>query len=50
MFDPELVWTYDVNRSFSKSRNTPFDGRTFRGAPAATMVNGKFVWSRDKEF
>ncbi len=49
LFDPELVWTYDVNRSYSKSRNTPFDGRTFRGAPVATMVNGKFVWSRNKE-
>jgi dihydroorotase len=49
LFDPDLVWTYDVNRSYSKSRNTPFDGRTFRGAPVATMVHGKFVWSRNKE-
>jgi dihydroorotase len=49
LFDPELVWTYDVNRSYSKSRNTPFDGRTFRGAPVATMVDGEFVWSRSKE-
>ncbi|MCL5746611.1 MAG: dihydroorotase [Acidobacteria bacterium] len=49
LFNPELVWTYDVNRSYSKSRNTPFHGRTFRGAPVATMVNGQFVWSRDKE-
>jgi len=49
VLDPDLVWTYDVNRSYSKSRNTPFDGRTFRGAPVATMVNGKFVWSRDQE-
>lgn len=37
-------WTYDVNRSFSKSRNTPFHGRRFRGGPIATIVGGKFVW------
>jgi dihydroorotase len=46
IFDPELRWTYDVNRSFSKSRNSPFDGRTFRGAPMATVVRGVVVWRR----
>jgi dihydroorotase len=46
MFDPELRWTYDVNRSFSKSRNSPFDGRTFRGAPVATAVGGVVAWRR----
>ena len=37
-------WTYDVNKSFSKSRNSPFDGHTFRGGPVATTVNGRVVW------
>ncbi len=37
-------WTYDVTKSPSKSRNTPFDRRKFRGGPAATIVNGKVVW------
>jgi len=37
-------WTYDVNKSFSKSRNSPFDGRTFRGGPVATIVAGRVVW------
>jgi dihydroorotase len=46
IFDPELTWTYDVNRSLSKSRNSPFHGRTFRGAPVATVVGGKLVWRR----
>jgi dihydroorotase len=46
IFDPELTWTYDVNRSFSRSRNSPFHGRTFRGAPVATIVGGKVVWQR----
>ncbi len=46
IFDPNLVWTYDLNRSFSKSRNTPLGGRTFRGGPVATVVDGEVVWKR----
>ncbi|MEK7404642.1 MAG: dihydroorotase [Acidobacteriota bacterium] len=46
IFDPELAWTYDVNRSYSKSKNSPFDGWTFRGGPVATVVAGKIVWQR----
>jgi dihydroorotase len=37
-------WTYDVNRSASKSRNTPFDGHTFHGGPLVTIVRGNIVW------
>jgi dihydroorotase len=48
VFDPELVWTYDVNRSLSKSRNSPFHGRTFRGAPILTVVAGRVVHQRDR--
>jgi dihydroorotase len=44
IFDLDREWTYDVNRSPSKSRNTPFHGRKFKGGPVATMVAGKFVW------
>jgi dihydroorotase len=46
IFDPELTWTYDVNRSLSKARNSPFDGRKFRGAPVATVAGGRIVWQR----
>ena len=46
IFSTELTWTYDVNESFSRSRNSPFDGKTFRGGPVATVVNGEFVWRR----
>ena len=46
IFDPQLPWTYDVNRSLSKSRNSPWDGRTFRGGPVATVVDGTVVWRR----
>jgi dihydroorotase len=44
IFSTERPWTYDVNKSFSKSRNTPFDGASFRGGPVATIVSGQIVW------
>jgi dihydroorotase len=47
IFATDLSWTYDVNQSYSRSRNSPFDGRTFRGGPVATVVGGKLVWRRD---
>jgi dihydroorotase len=47
IFSTTFEWTYDVNQSFSKSRNSPFHGRTFRGGPMATIVAGKIVWRRD---
>ncbi len=47
VFDLDTEWTYDVLQSYSKSRNSPFDGRRFRGGPRATIVGGRIVWSRD---
>ena len=44
IFSLDREWTYDVNKSFSKSRNSPFDGKSFRGGPVATIVNGSIVW------
>jgi len=46
IFSTEVNWTYDVNQSCSRSRNSPFHGRTFRGGPMATVVNGAVVWRR----
>ena len=46
VFDPERRWTYDVNQSLSRSRNTPFQGISLPGGPAATLVAGKIVWQR----
>ena len=46
IFDTEVEWTYDVNQSHSKSRNSPFHGHRYRGGPIATIVGGKFVWRR----
>jgi dihydroorotase len=47
IFSTDMQWTYDVNQSLSKSRNSPFDGHTFRGGPVATIVNGAIVWRRE---
>jgi dihydroorotase len=47
IFSTDLRWTYDVNQSFSKSRNSPFDGHAFRGGPVATIVDGAVVWRRE---
>ncbi|MBX9599427.1 MAG: dihydroorotase [Bryobacteraceae bacterium] len=44
IFSLDREWTYDVNKSFSKSRNSPFHGHPFRGGPVATIVKGEFVW------
>ncbi len=44
IFSTNHEWTYDVNKSASKSRNSPFDGRTFQGGPVATIVNGRVGW------
>lgn len=44
ILDPSREWTFDVNASKSKSRNTPFHGRTMTGAPVATIVAGRVVY------
>jgi dihydroorotase len=44
ILDPELQWTFDVARSKSKSRNTPFNGWAMRGAAVATIVAGRIVY------
>jgi len=46
IFSTEHEWTYNAADSPSKSRNTPFDGRSFRGAPMATIVAGRVVYRR----
>ncbi|HLL77247.1 MAG TPA: dihydroorotase [Pyrinomonadaceae bacterium] len=49
VLDPGSTWTFDAARSRSKSRNTPFDGWTLRGAPVATFVAGRLVYNRAEE-
>jgi len=47
VFSTNMEWTYDVNQSASRSRNSPFNGKTFRGGPVATIVGGDVVWKRE---
>ncbi len=46
IFSTDLAWTFRAEESASKSRNTPFDGRSFRGAPMATIVAGRIAFKR----
>ena len=46
IFSTTHQWTYDVNKTCSKSKNSPFHGVSFAGGPAATVVSGRLVWSR----
>lgn len=48
IIDPEMKWVYDVSQSKSKSRNTPFDGYSFRGGAVATIVGGDVVYLNDQ--
>ncbi len=44
VIDPDHEWTYDVEQSASKSRNSPFHGWKLKGKSVATIVGGRIVW------
>src|SRR5438477_1542589 len=44
IFSTDHSWLYSVGESPSKSRNSPFDKRTFKGAVMATIVGGCVVY------
>jgi dihydroorotase len=46
LFSTDHAWTFRAAESASKSRNTPFDGRSFKGAPMATIVAGRVAFRR----
>jgi dihydroorotase len=48
VFDLNTEWTFDVQQSCSKSRNSPFHGRRFRGGPVTTIVGGQIVWKKEQ--
>ena len=43
LLDPGRKWTFDVAKSRSKSRNSPFHGRVMTGKAVGTIVYGKIV-------
>jgi dihydroorotase len=47
LFSTDHAWTFRAADSASKSRNTPFDGRAFKGAPMVTIVAGRVVYRRN---
>jgi dihydroorotase len=44
ILDVNRSWTFDVNQSRSRSRNSPFHGWPFKGKAVATIVGGKLVY------
>jgi dihydroorotase len=46
LFSLDHPWTFDASQTASRSRNSPFDGRRFRGAPMMTIVAGRVVFRR----
>jgi len=47
LIDPKREITIDACQFQSRSRNTPFDRETFRGAVVKTVVAGNVVYDRD---
>jgi dihydroorotase len=44
IFDPASEWNYEVAKTRSKSRNTPFDGAPMLGRVAYTLSEGRVVF------
>ncbi|WP_286680782.1 dihydroorotase [Tepidanaerobacter sp. EBM-49] len=45
VIDPNLEWTVDKNKFFSKGRNTPFDGWKLKGKAVMTLMDGKITYT-----
>ncbi len=46
VLDVEAAWTVDPDAFVSKSRNTPFAGRSVKGHAVLTIVGGRVAWDR----
>lgn len=47
LFNPEKIWKVDRDRLASKSKNTPYHGREFKGSVIATFYNGIATWKAE---
>ncbi len=45
IIDPSVEWTVDVQRFKSKSKNSPFHGRTLIGKSVGVINNGRVYWA-----
>ncbi len=47
LIDPEYEYVLEEKAILSKSKNSPFVGKTLRGRNELTMIGGKVVWKRE---
>lgn len=45
IFDPDEIWTVDIQKFKSKSKNSPYDGYTLSGKAHTTVIDGKVVYN-----
>lgn len=45
IFDPDEIWTVDVNKFNSKSKNSPYNGYTLSGKAHKTLVEGQVMYN-----
>ena len=45
IFDPDEIWTVDVNKFKSKSKNSPYNGFTLSGKAHMTIIEGKIAYN-----
>lgn len=48
VIDPNLEWTFDVNKTFSKGKNSPFNGLELKGKTVLTFSGSEIY--RDQHF
>ena len=48
VFDPDVKYTIDPEKFYSKGRSTPFKGREVYGEVVLTLCNGKVSYSNDE--
>jgi len=48
VIDPNLEWTFDVNKTFSKGKNSPFQGMALKGKPVLTFFGSEIY--RDQHY
>ena len=50
LIDPKSAWKVDADKFYSLSRNTPFNGWDLPARATHTVVDGRVVWSLEKQF
>ncbi len=48
IFNPDLEWTVDADKFYTRGSHSPFVGKTLKGKAVATIVNGKIVMQDGK--